>query len=96
MEIQLENQFIEKLKELQEDLFAYIPLVDYSGDEEEYIFIFEGEDKSKWAMDKFGSDGGVYEFKDFEIQEMLSQAIEKKICSSHDKIFFDHLIGYLD
>ena len=29
MEIQLENQFIEKLKELQEDLFAYMPFVDY-------------------------------------------------------------------
>ena len=40
MEIQLENQFIEKLKELQEDLFAYIPFVDYFGDEEEYVFTF--------------------------------------------------------
>ena len=41
MEIQLENQFIEKLKELQEDLFAYIPFVYYFGDEEEYVFTFE-------------------------------------------------------
>jgi len=41
MEIQLENQFIEKLKLLQEDLFYYLPLVDYFGDEEEYIFTFE-------------------------------------------------------
>jgi len=96
MEIQLENQFIEKLKLLEEDLFAYLPLVDYFGDEEEYVFTFEGEDKSKWAIEKFGSDDGVFEFKDFEIKEMLSEAIEKKICSSHDKIFFDHLVGYLD
>ena len=96
MEIQLENQFIEKLKELQEDLFAYIPFVDYFGDEEEYVFTFEGEDKSKWAMEKFGSSVGVFEFKDFEIEEMLSDAIEKKKCSSHDKIFFDHLLTYLD
>lgn len=72
MEIQLENQFIEKLKLLQEDLFYYLPLVDYFGDEEEYIFTFEGEDKSKWAMEKFGSDDGVFEFKHFEIEEMLS------------------------
>lgn len=96
MEIQLENQFIEKLKLLEEDLFAYLPLVDYFGDEEEYVFTFEGEDKSKWAIEKFGSDDGIFEFKDFEIKEMLSEAIEKKICSSHDKIFFDHLVGYLD
>lgn len=72
MEIQLENQFIEKLKLLQEDLFYYLPLEDYFGDEEEYIFTFEGEDKSKWAMEKFGSDDGVFEFKHFEIEEMLS------------------------
>lgn len=96
MEIQLENQFIEKLKLLEEDLFAYLPLVDYFGDEEEFVFTFEGEDKSKWAIEKFGSDDGVFEFKDFEIKEMLSEAIEKKICCSHDKIFFDHLVGYLD
>ena len=96
MEIQLENQFIEKLKLLQEDLFYYLPLVDYFGDEEEYIFTFEGEDKSKWALEKFGSDDGVFEFKHFEIEEMLSQAIEKKNCSSYDKIFFDHLVSYLD
>lgn len=96
MVIKLENQFIEKLKLLEEDLFAYLPLVDYFGDEEEYVFTFEGEDKSKWAIEKFGSDDGVFEFKDFEIKEMLSEAIEKKICSSHDKIFFDHLVGYLD
>lgn len=96
MVIKLENQFIEKLKLLEEDLFAYLPLVDYFGDEEEYVFTFEGEDKSKWAIEKFGSDDGVFEFKDFEIKEMLSEAIEKKICSSHDKIFFDHLVSYLD
>lgn len=96
MVIKLENQFIEKLKLLEEDLFAYLPLVDYFGDEEEYVFTFEGEDKSKWAIEKFGSDDGIFEFKDFEIKEMLSEAIEKKICSSHDKIFFDHLVGYLD
>jgi hypothetical protein len=47
-------------------------------------------------MEKFGSDDGVFEFKHFEIEEMLSQAIEKKNCSSHDKIFFDHLVSYLD
>ena len=46
-------------------------------------------------MEKFGSSDGVFEFKDFEIEEMLSDAIEKKKCSSHDKIFFDHLLTYL-
>ena len=92
----MEKEFVENLKLLQDDLFNYISMVDYDGDEEEYIFTFEGEDAKKWEIEKFGkSEGNIYEWTDKEIKDLIDNTLENDNCSNHDKIFLDHLISFI-
>ena len=92
----MEKEFVENLKLLQDDLFNYISMVDYDGDEEEYIFTFEGEDAKKWEIEKFGkSEGNIYERTDKEIKNLIDNTLENDSCSNHDKIFLDHLISFI-
>lgn len=94
--IQLNSDYINKLQLLNDDLSQYIDLVDYEGDGEEYIFSFEGKAKKKWAIEKFGEDkGSIIEWTSDEIHELLEETIDNKECTTHDKIFLDHLISYL-
>lgn len=94
--IQLNTDYINKIELLNDDLFQYIDLVDYDGDGEEYIFSFDGKAKTKWAIEKFGEDkGSIIEWTSDEIHELLEETIESKECTTHDKIFLDHLISYL-
>lgn len=94
--IMMEQQFIDNLKKLQNDLFNFIPMVDFFGDEEEYIFTFDGEQAMKWEIEKFGkSEGSIYEWTDTEIIELINTTIENNSCSKEDKIFLDHLITFL-
>ena len=92
----MEKEFVDNLKLLQDDLFNYISMVDYDGDEEEYIFTFEGEDAKKWEVEKFGKSGdNIYEWTDKEIKDLIDSTLENNSCSNHDKIFLEHLISFI-
>ena len=92
----MEKDFIDNLKLLQEDLFDYISMVDYNGDEEEYIFTFKGEDARKWAIEKFGkAEYNIVEWTDKEIKDLIDNTLENNSCSNHDKIFLEHLISFI-
>ena len=92
----MEKEFVDNLKLLQDDLFNYISMIDYDGDEVEYIFTFEGEDAKKWEIEKFGkSEGNIYEWTDKEIKDLIDSTLENNSCSNHDKIFLEHLISFI-
>ena len=92
----MEKDFLNNLKKLQEDLFNFLPMVDFNGDEEEYIFTFEGKQASKWEIEKFGkSEGAIYEWTDKEIKELIDITLKNNWCSKEDKIFLDHLISFI-
>jgi hypothetical protein len=92
----MDKDFINNLKLLKEDLFEYISMVDYGGDEEEFIFTFEGSDANNWEIEKFGkSEDRIFEWTDKEIQELINETLENNICSKDDKIFLDHLISFI-
>ncbi len=75
----MEKEFVDNLKLLQDDLFNYISMVDYNGDEEEYIFSFEGEDARKWEIEKFGkSEDNLYEWTDKEIKDLIDNTPKVK------------------
>lgn len=94
--VELTDHYIEKCQLLNNNLSEYIHLIDYDGNGEEFIFTFEGKAKTNWAIEKFGEDeGSIFEWTSDEIHELLEKSINSKECTTHDKIFLDHLISFL-
>ena len=81
--IQLDSEYIDKLKLLNDDLTDYIDIQDVLGDESE--FLYSG----------FEDNGAIIEWSHDEILEVLKNTIETNQCSSDDKKFLDHLISFV-
>ena len=81
--IQLDSEYIDKLKLLNDDLTDYIDIQDVWGDESE--FLYSG----------FEDNGAIIEWSHDDILEVLKNTIETNQCSSDDKKFLDHLISFV-
>ena len=81
--IQLDPDYINKIKLLNDDLMDYIEIQDVWGDESEYLYL------------GFKDNGGIIEWNYDDIQNLLENTIENNQCSPDDKKFLDHLISFV-
>lgn len=79
--IQLDSEYLSKLKILNDDLVDYIDIEDVWGDESEFLYL------------GFEDNGAIIEWNYDDIQKLLENTIDHNQCSSDDKKFLDHLIS---
>jgi len=79
--IQLDSEYLSKLKILNDDLVDYIEIEDVWGDESEFLYL------------GFEDNGAIIEWNYDDIQKLLENTIDHNQCSSDDKKFLDHLIS---
>lgn len=79
--IQLDSEYLSKLKILNDDLVDYIEIEDFWGDESEFLYL------------GFEDNGAIIEWNYDDIQKLLENTIDHNQCSSDDKKFLDHLIS---